>query len=215
MPISFTLIPSGCVISIGRGSPHRAFGKAAVTLNVCLCHALAVAAVVIATLHNAQAQPSYTVSVEHLQKEVAQRFPLRYPVAGLLDLDVQAPQLHLLPKQNRVSARMAIEATGPALRRRHSGTFDVDFSLRYETSDHTIRAYQLDFQNLRISGVQPQASELLNTYGATLAKQALQEVVLHQLRPQDLAMADALGMQPHSITVTDKGLVIGFVLKPL
>jgi hypothetical protein len=40
-------------------------------------------------------------------------------------------------------------------------------------------------------------------------------VVLHQLRPQDLAVADGLGMQPGSITVTDSGLVIGFEAKPL
>ena len=110
---------------------------------------------------------------------------------------------------------MAIEAAGPMLRRSHTGTFDVDFALRYETADLTIRAYRLNFQNLRIPGLQPQASELINAYGPALAKQALQEVVLHQLRAQDLAMADALGMQPHTITVTDKGLVIGFVLKPL
>jgi hypothetical protein len=39
------------------------------------------------------------------------------------------------------------------------------------------------------------------------------EVALHQLRPQDLAMTDALGMQPGNITVTDKGLVFDFVAK--
>ena len=48
-----------------------------------------------------------------------------------------------------------------------------------------------------------------------MARQLLQEVVLHQLRPQDLAVANSLGMQPDSISVTDKGLVIGFALKPL
>lgn len=166
-------------------------------------------------MQTVQAQPSFTVSKKQVQQELAQRFPLRYPIAGMLDLDVQAPQLSLLPRQNRVSARMSVEAAGPALRRSHSGTFDVDFALRYEPSDHTIRAYQLNFQNLQISQLTPQASELLNVYGPAIARQALQEVVLHQLRPQDLAMADSLGMQPHSITVTDKGLVIGFVLKPL
>ena len=110
---------------------------------------------------------------------------------------------------------MDVEATGRALRRSHSGTFDVDFALRYEPSDHTIRAYRLKFQNLRVSDLQPQASKLLNAYGPALAAQALQEVVLHQLRPQDLAMADNLGMRPDRVTVTDKGLVIGFVLKPM
>jgi hypothetical protein len=63
--------------------------------------------------------------------------------------------------------------------------------------------------------LQPAATELLATYGPALAQQSLKEVVLHQLRPQDLALADGLGLQPGSITVTDKGLLIGFVLKPL
>lgn len=179
-----------------------------------LMRALALLAVLFAAL-SAQAQPGYTVSPERLQEAVAQRFPLRYAMAGLLDLDVQAPRIRLLPKQNRVSAEMAIEAAGPALRRSHSGTFEVDFALRYEPGDRTIRAYRLKFQSLRISGLQPQASELLNAYGPAMARELLQEVVLYQLRPQDLAMAGSMGMQPDSITVTDKGLVIGFALKPL
>lgn len=215
MSVSFTLHLSKCVINSLRRGPHGAFSKATMFLSRNLWRAMAVVAVGIATIHNAQAQPSYTVSVDQIQKKIAQRFPMRYPMAGLLDLDVQAPQLDLLPKQNRISARMAIDATGPLLQRGHSGTFDVDFALRYEISDNTIRAYRLNFQNLRIAGFHPQASELLNTYGPALAQQALQEVVLYQLRPQDLVMADTLGMQPHDITVTEKGLVIGFVLKPL
>ncbi len=161
------------------------------------------------------AQPSFTVSEQQLQQALALRFPMRYPVPGLLDLDIQPPQLRLLPPQNRVRAEMAIEAAGPALRRAHQGTFDVDFALRYEPSDRTIRAYQLRFRNLRFPDLTPQAAELLNAYGSAIAAQALQEVVLHQLRPQDLAITDSLGMQPDSITVTDKGLLIGFALKPL
>ena len=44
--------------------------------------------------------------------------------------------------------------------------------------------------------------------------QSLRELVL-QLRPQDLALPDAMGLEPDSITVTPQGLVIGFVTKPL
>ena len=56
---------------------------------------------------------------------------------------------------------------------------------------------------------------MLNSYGPALAEQSLLELVLHQLRPQDLALADGLWLQPGSITVTYHGLVIGFVAKPL
>lgn len=176
---------------------------------------LALGGVIGVALPSAQAQPRFTVAVEQLQQMVGQRFPRRYPVAGLMDLDVQAPRLRLLPELNRLSADMTVLATGPALRRSQTGTFEVDFALRYEVSDRTIRATQLRFRRLQFAGLLPMASELLNTYGPSLAEQSFQEVVLHQLRPQDLAMADGLGMQPGSITVTEAGLVIGFVVKPL
>ena len=161
-----------------------------------------------------QAQPRYTVSTAQLQQMVAQRFPRRFPVADLLNLDVQAPRLRLLPAQNRLSAEMAVEAAGPALHRSRKGRFEVDFTLRYEPSDRSLRAYQLRFKQLSIEELQPAAVAWLNSYGPALAEQALQEVVLHQLRPQDLALADVMGLQPGPITVTEVGLVIGFVPKP-
>ena len=54
---------------------------------------------------------------------------------------------------------------------------------------------------------------LLASYGPQLAEQALQGAVLHTLTPQDLTLPDSMGVQPGSITVTARGLVIGFVNK--
>lgn len=161
------------------------------------------------------AKPHHTISAEQLQRAVAQRFPLRFPIPGVLNLDVQVPQLHLLPSENRVSAEMAVDAAGPALQRAHKGSFAVSFALRYEASDQSIRAHQLRFKRLQFPTLQPAVVEMLNTYGPALAQQTLMEVVLYQLRPQDLALADVMGMQPGSVTVTDAGLEIGFVLKSL
>lgn len=174
---------------------------------------LALAGVARAAQPGAQSQPHYSVSAGQLRQMLAQRFPLRYPVPGLFDLDLRSPRLRLLPEQNRLSAEMAVEVAGPALRRRHSGSFELDFALRYEVSDRTIRAYQMRFKQLQFDDLQPAASELLNAYGPALAEQSLLEVVLHQLRPQDLALADNLGLRPGTITVTEKGLVIGFVAR--
>ncbi|CAM8648115.1 hypothetical protein MCEMSEM18_00117 [Comamonadaceae bacterium] len=161
------------------------------------------------------ALPQYKVSAAALQAAVGQRFPLRYPVPGLLNLDVQLPQLRLLPAQNRLGAEMAVEAAGPALHRSHQGMLDVEFALRYEVSDRTVRAHQLRLKRLQFPTLQPGVVALLNTYAPALAERALLEVVLHRMRPRDLALPDGLGMQPGSITVTDAGLTIGFVPKPL
>lgn len=160
------------------------------------------------------AGPRVTLSLDQMQDRLGQRFPRRYPMAGLIDLNLQAPQLRLLPEQNRVNAVMALEASGPALRRAYNGIMDVDFALRYEPADQTVRATELQVHALQIDGLPPQAAQLLASLGPQLAQQALREVVLHQLRPRDLALADSLGLQPGRMTVTPRGLVIELVPKP-
>lgn len=129
-------------------------------------------------------------------------------------MKVQAPQLRLLPELNRLGAKVALEASGMLLERNEPGVLDMDFALRYEASDQSIRAYQLRFNSLIFASLPPGQSELLNAYGPKLAEQSLHEVVLHQLRPQDLATPNALGLQPGNITVTAQGLVVSFVAKP-
>ena len=161
----------------------------------------------------AMPRPSYKVSAEQLQRVIAGRFPARYAVGDLFNLDVEAPRLRLLPELNRLAGEMVMEAAGPALRRSYRGSFDVDFALRYEPSDQSIRAHELRVHSLRLPGLPPQTLKLLDAYGQALAEQALLEVVLHRLRPSDLALPDAMGLQPGDITVTPEGLVIGFVPK--
>jgi hypothetical protein len=182
-------------------------------LNAARCFAVGALVATLIGCSAVTAQPRFTVSKDQLQQVVAKRFPLRYPVAGLLDLAVQAPELRLLPDVNRLSATMAVEASGAALNRKQAGIFEVEFALRYEVSDRTLRATALRFKRLDFPGLRPEASQMLNLYGQALSEKALLEVALHQLRPQDLAMADALGMQPGSITVTEKGLVFDFIAK--
>lgn len=164
-------------------------------------------------LPSAFGQPSYTVSEKQLQEAVAKRFPLKYPVGGLLELTLLTPQLRLLPEVNRLGTEMVVDAAGPALQQGSTGNFDVDFALRYEASDLSIRAYQLHVNTLKLSGMPPGPAALLQLYGPSLAQQTLQEVVLHRLKPEDLALATGMGLEPGTITVTAKGLKIGFVAK--
>ena len=162
-----------------------------------------------------QAQPRFKVSAAQLQAAVAQRFPLRYPVPNLLNLDVQTPLLTLLPAQNRLGAKMVVQAAGPALNQSHEGTLELEFGLRYEPTDRTVRAHPLRFKRLQFPTLQPSSVRLISAYGQALSERTLLEVVVHRLRPQDLALPDAMGLQPGSITVTAEGLTIGLVPKPL
>jgi hypothetical protein len=166
-------------------------------------------------LAEARAQPGYTVTEAQLQQAVGKRFPRRYAVGGFLDIDAQAPRLSLLPARNRLGVQMPVQAAGPALPRAYKGLFDLDFALRYQASDRTVRADQLRVNALQFDNVPAQTSALLAMVGPQLAEQSLQGVVLHQLKPEDLALPDGMGLQPDTITVTATGLVIAFVAKPL
>ena len=167
-------------------------------------------AAVHATFAQEAGSPRQRVSAEQLQQAVAGRFPLRYPVAGLFDLEVETPRLRLLPEQNRLATEAAVQVAGPALRQRYAGALDVSFALRYEAGDRTLRAHRLEVRPLRLPGLPARALEMLDIYLPLLARQALRDVVLHTLRPRDLALADAMGLQPDTITVTPDGLEIGF-----
>lgn len=159
------------------------------------------------------ALPSYTVSAGQLQRVLDQRFPRRYPVAGLLEIEMRAPGLRLLPADNRLGAALPIEAAGPALRRRYTGSVDLDFGLRYEAADQTIRAHRIRVNSVQVEGLAPEGARLLDGYLRELSGQALVEVVLHTLRPQDLALARTMGFEPGDIAVTESGIEVRFVPK--
>ena len=91
----------------------------------------------------------------------------------------------------------------------------MDFGLRYEAQDRSIRAHRLQVNALQLEGLKPQAAALLQRYAQQLADQSLHGVVLHQLQDKDLAPIDALGLQPESINVTPRGLLVRFGPKPL
>lgn len=157
----------------------------------------------------ASAQTQYTVSLAQLQQALAPRFPRSYPLGGVLELHLQAPRLTLHPERERIQAVMPMEAAGALLQqRRYDGVLDVDFALRYEPSDRTLRATDLTLNALRVQGLAEPWAGLLERSGAQLAAQSLREVVLHQLRAQDLATLDGLGLQPGAIRITSRGLVV-------
>lgn len=184
-------------------------------LSLALCgHSLAQTTTAASSAEPAPALPRITVPQDLLQSEVVKRFPVRYPVAGLVNLDLGAPRLGLLPAQNRLRAEMPVTAAGAALARTQQGSFTVDFALRYEHSDRSLRAHQLKVYRFRFPGLQPEAVDLLNTYAPALAEQSLREVVLYQLPQKEAAMADLLGLRPGQITVTEQGLLVELVQRP-
>lgn len=182
-----------------------------------LMQAGAVAALFLAGLRPACAGlgiSGYTVSLPELLARLSERFPRRFPLAGLATLELQPPGLALRPEINRLRARVPAVLSGPAVGTPRQGMLEVEFGLRYEPQDHTLRAHDIalqSLQSLEIDGLEPAATALLQAWAPRLARRALGEVVLHRLEPKDIALLDGLGLQPGPITVTEQGLAMAFV----
>ena len=156
---------------------------------------------------------SVSVSQQKLQEMLGKRFPREFPVAGLLHLSLTAPTLTMLPERNMLNAVIPAELSGKVLKDKYRGDLNVDFALRYEPSDRSLRAYQIKVNQLNMDGLAPGMNEMLGTYATALADQALGQVVLYQLQDKDLALVDALAIEPGAITVTAEGLRVALVQK--
>ncbi|MET0310683.1 MAG: DUF1439 domain-containing protein [Burkholderiaceae bacterium] len=178
---------------------------------------LACQAGIAATLFPARAQdaPVIRIAAAQIQEGIATRFPMKHPVGNLFDLTLAPPAVRLMPQDNRLGAAMDLAAAGPALHRRYTGLFDLDFGLRYEAADKSIRARDLRVNALRLDSLSGEAARIVNAYGPALAQEALADAVLYKLEPKDLLLVDGLGLQPGEFKVTEGGIVVSFVSKPL
>jgi hypothetical protein len=155
-------------------------------------------------------RPRYKISAEELHKAMSQRFPVRLGVPGVIELEISAPRLHLLPARNQLGAGLVAQASGSQLRQVPPGEVDIVFTLRYEASDQTVRAHRLQVLDLRWPELPRENLATLKSLLPLMTRDAVGEVVLHRFSQRELALADTMGYEPAKLEVVHDGLVIVF-----
>lgn len=155
-------------------------------------------------------RPHYKISAAQLHEALAARFPLRLGVPGLLELEVSAPRLHLLPARNKLGASLLAQPSGPGLPPTEPGEVDLLFGLRYEATDRTLRANRPEILDLRLPGLAPDARQALQAWLPALTREVVGEIVVHHFTPRELGLADTMGFEPEKVTVVDDGLLVVF-----
>lgn len=178
-----------------------------------------IAAVAASTLWiNACSQAAPTkisVTQAQLEQGLQAQFPKQFPIAGLLQLGVQQPQLLLLPVSNQLETTLALQLSGPALRQSFQGQMRVRFGLYFEPQDRSVRAQRVEVLSLDLQDTNPAIADMVQTYGLRVAQQALQDFPLYVVKDEELELADSLGLQPGAITVTSTGLDVAIEPKPV
>lgn len=154
------------------------------------------------------------ITQTQLQDRLARRFPLDRQLMQLLDVQLQAPVLSMLPERNRVQAQVPVVlknrlAGGPPVR----GSVAVSFGLRFEPADLSLRLTDLALERLEAPGLPPALERMLGGLGSWVADEALRDVTVHQWQPQDLQTLDRAGLRVGGIRVASGGLVVALVAR--
>lgn len=166
--------------------------------------------VLVALLAGCAAPGSRTtvISQEKLQSLLAARFPYTGKIGPLFELQAQAPQLRLLPAQNRLGTAIQVQVTERLTRAVFSGVLDVDYRVQFEPIDQTLRMADVHVNTVNFSGVPERYQAIMQGLAPQLAERVLEGVRLHQVSAKDMAVVNGWGYAPGSIDVTDSGLRI-------
>jgi hypothetical protein len=168
-----------------------------------------------APLLSSLAPGSVTVSSERLQEAISQRFPIKQRLAEVLELEVLPPRLSLLPDSNRLATEIDLNVADRLIGGRYRGSMALDFGLRFEPSDNTIRMTGARVNRVSLAGVPEPYQTAIARNAPRLAERLFDNRVLHQFSDKDLRLVNGIGLEPGEITVTPQGLRVSLVPRPL
>ena len=148
------------------------------------------------------------VTQAQLQQAVERRFPIERRYLELLDVTVAAPRVLLRPDVNRVATELEVLISDRIVRSQHRGSIALNFGLRFEPSDNTIRLTNVRVDRIDVEGASALLRQQLDRVGVLLAEQTLNERPVHTLRPKDVEAMQGRGLRPGDIRVTSSGLEI-------
>lgn len=159
-------------------------------------------------------RPRIKLSAAQLYEAMAARFPVRFGIPGLAQLEVSAPELLLLPARNKLGAALHAQASGGGIGRVQPGMLDLAFALRYEREDRSIRAREPEIVRIDWPALTAEAQQALQVLVPGVAREVAAELVLHEFTPGELALPDTMGFEPGTLTVVDDGVLVEFREKP-
>jgi hypothetical protein len=186
-------------LDLPRPNRRRALGLAAVVLA---------ATGVLAGCAGLGVPSRLRFSETDLTLMLARQFPLQRTVLEVIDVQLSNPQLALLPASNRVSTSFDLTAEDRLFGGRASAHLRLDYGLRYEPSDHTLRLQDVRVRDLDLAHDAHPLRGQAQRLGALAAERLLENLSIYRMKPEDAERYDQLGIEPQGITVMPHGIDI-------
>lgn len=153
---------------------------------------------------------SVTVSQAELQALLERQFPHQRRLLEVIDVAIGRPALRLLPERNRLATELELSATERLSGRSARGSLSLDYALRYEASDASVRLTQVRVQQVRLEFGSGTLSPSGARLGGLLAERLLDDVAVWRADPRRLQQLQRAGVAAADIAVTAGGVDIRF-----
>ena len=149
---------------------------------------------------------TYTIAQDQLQATIGKRFPYQQKLADVLDLKIMSPRLALLPDMNRIGTELDLNLLERIGGRSYTGTMMLDYGLRFERADNSVRMTGVRVSSVRLNDVPEPFNGAISRHMPRMAEQLLNNYALHTFSEQDMSLVSGLGFETGEIKVTPKGL---------
>jgi hypothetical protein len=167
----------------------------------------------VAGCANLGAPTSVGISESELTLLLARQFPMERKVMEVIDLQVTNPQLRLLPDQNRIASEFDLFAFERLLGSRTQGHVALDYALRFEPSDHTIRVTQVRVRDLRLESGPNALHGAGERIGTLVAEDLMENLPVYKMKQSQVDRMESLGLTGGPVTVTPRGIQMAIVAK--
>jgi hypothetical protein len=150
----------------------------------------------------------YTFSESEFSALVAKRFPLTQRLGEVADVTVSSPQLWLIPERNRLGSRFDVSAAERFFGKALAGRITLDYALRFEPADDSVRLTQVRVQQLQFDGAAAALPLDAQRIGALLAETVLEDFPVYRLKPEQSDRLRAAGLKGGAVTVTSRGVEV-------
>lgn len=140
------------------------------------------------------------------------RFPLRKRVGELLELSLANPRLSLRPGAGRLATEFDLLAEERLLGHRWSGQIALEYGLRLERSDHSLRLDRPWVTRLVLDN--KSGNPQIERMGALAMEQVLNDLVVVKMKPEQVERLAQAGYELGEVTIGSSGVEIGTRPRP-
>lgn len=137
------------------------------------------------------------------------QFPRRQRVADAIDVRFESPRLRLVPQRNRLATALDVTAVERVFGSAAKGIVDLEYGLRYEPVDATVRLRDVRVESMKFDRTQG-GLDPTPFVSRSLAEQLLENLAFAKLAQQRVDELRARGLDRAALTVTDSGLDVIF-----